>query len=224
MLPTVPADQPFTIPAGLAGTWTGYFEGYTLASGTDVVTLMLQHPVSAADQLSVVFGTDPPPPPPTDPKDAWFPARYIDPVSAAVYGGPFDGFPYLAHDVRWQGRRLTFSIATWDPWQGWCDLQTSYPQRAGGRSRCAPSDGDCSICYDPATLPATPCAWSMSSGASVVCAQFLRCTNSAVPCICDAERCESNPERNQRYDLTFDTDVAAAGTASPPGVTLRLMR
>ena len=217
MFPEVPSDQPFTIPDGLMGTWTGYFEGYTLRSGTDAVTLTLEHRADGGDQIRVVFGTEPPPPPASLAIEPWLPGN---PDS-----GPFDGFVYLAHEVRWRARWLTFTIATWDPWQGWCELQTSYPSPAGARNRCVPVDADCSVCAgSPPPAPTTPCRPSMSSGAIVVCAQLERCQGTDVPCLCDATRCESDPTRNRGFDLTFDSDVAATGSMSPQAVPLRLMR
>src|SRR6185436_19984056 len=160
------------IPSALVGTWSGYFQGYTLLSGSDAVTLALEHPAGGGDQIRVVFGTEPPPALPTAATDAWIagsaPPDFVSPL--ANYG-PFDGFAYVAHEVRWQGRRLTFSIATWDPWQTWCQLQTSYPYPNGNRNRCVPHDAECFNCFGGSPAPGTLCGPSPSTGVVATCAQ-----------------------------------------------------
>src|SRR5262249_54645261 len=94
--PMDPNDRPFTPPASVSGTWTGYFEGTNLAVGDDAIKLTIDQATEGSNQIHVVFGSKALPPPPTIATDL-YPA---DPPPSGMLPHYFlSGFPYPAHEV-----------------------------------------------------------------------------------------------------------------------------
>src|SRR5436190_15032221 len=99
-------DQPFTPPAGVSGTWSGYFQGTNLPVGQDAIKLTIDQAADGSNQIHVVFGTNPPPPPATVATDLY---PNTDPTSPQPTF--IEGFSYPGHEVQWIGQRLKFGVA-----------------------------------------------------------------------------------------------------------------
>ena len=207
--PAYPADPVVTIPAGLTGGWTGYFENFKFASGSDSVKLTLDQ-----GTLTLVVGAEPAPPPATDPTVGWPPGIDLDIThigNGFVFGArSIEGFRYTAHDVHWAGQRLTFKVAADEAYQGWCALQTSYYVNDTGYYNCTPGSGgsagpDLSMCTseDNQGTKRTP----------VSCAQAWLCSH----CACTADSCGGATVRNMSFDITFDGMTAAGSAVLPEG-------
>ena len=219
-------------PDGVAGIWSGSLEGYSLQSGSDVITLTLDQSATGYDQIHLVFGTAQPPPPANNASQEWPPADYAQSNLPQDRRGPFDGYPYYGHLVEWQGRRLKFAIASMEPWDRWCIQQRSFP-RAGSSAEdatftCFPNI-DCSSCAATPPPPAsTLCPVSTEVGPFVTCAQYINCNGVYDYCVCDADLCEAPPYRDIAFDITFNDDTratAATGFVQLNSlVPLRLMR
>lgn len=107
-----------------AGTWTGYFENFNLRSGADSIRITLAvagHDVSGQVRMgSENLEPDTLEPPTAVPgSDGGF---FVD----AIGGRGFEvreGFHYPATDIRWESRRLKFTIPLGAAWKARCDAQ-----------------------------------------------------------------------------------------------------
>jgi hypothetical protein len=206
--PPPPVDPAFTVPTATLGTWTGYQENLNVATYSDVVTLRLSQAVDGSGVLTVVLGTATPPAPPTDPTAYWPPGQ--EPILIEAYG-VVEGFVYPGHMVEWTDQRLQFHIAIDEPWQPWCELQTSYqlkdqpsaysiiPGTAGGGS----TGGGANDCY----------VGDARSRTQVSCAAVFEANR----CSCIATGCGANyGNGGPSFDITFAGDTAR-GTANVYG-------
>ena len=218
MLPIPPADVPFTYPDGVAGSWTGYFEVLTLPSGSDAISIELGQNAGGDNEIRVVVGAGSVPSPPTVAASYWPPRR------AGQFDTPryIEGYPYVAHLVQWQGKRLRFSLAPHEPWQAWCQLQPSFPY-GGGQYGCAVNEPQGTACECPGAPSLGTCHAIGSTVATSTCAQMDTCTSRV--CACDAAECIADPGRDWPFDITFDSATSAAGaTSNVLTATLRLMK
>jgi hypothetical protein len=199
--------------AGVAGSWTGYYQGCPGPTGSsDVIKMTLVESSGGSGQIDLVFGTNPPPPPATDATD-YYPPGFM--VGNSTFR-TFEGVSYRAHSVTWQDRRLKFMLAAYQLWDDWCELQSSFPVAnsltgysctpGNGGSWSGPPDDEC-IASDGVRM--TP----------VACAQFFLCGIGA--CTCDMCGCTGSTNYTDQFDLTFDGDlVTGVGT----GCSVRLTR
>ena len=217
-------DQAFTPPAGVAGTWTGYFQGSNLAVGQDAIKLTIDQAPGGSNQIHIVFGTNPPPPPATVATDLYPPGTNMN-LSRPSPPYDVEGFSYPGHEVQWDGERLRFGINNAEAWDSWCKLQQSYWTQQPGSTdryyRCVPGSGvtftgdpndggqTCTSFIDDQTTLPVDCDQAMLSGA----------------CQCDECGCAAPVEAAPNFDITFAGDVAT-GTGATPFATsyLRLTR
>jgi len=211
-------DVPYTLPAGVAGTWTGYFQGGSPLQTSDVVKLSLQPRADGTGEIHVTMGTAAPPPPATSATDYYPPG--VSPAMPSSFPTVLDGVAYLAHAVTWQGTRLKFVVPGAQPYESWCALQSSYyvPDRAeyncipgfGGTSSPGPMDAG-SVCsaYDDSGKTMIP----------VACAQLAMC--NGYYCSCDSCGCSASALVSGDFDVTFDGDVV---TGVGIGHNVRLTR
>ena len=212
MLPMAPVDEPFSFPDGVVGDWTGYFQAFTLPSGSDAIALKMGQNAGGANEIRLVVGAGPPPAPPTDAAAVW-------PTGSSTMTpnlGLIEGISYIAHLVRWDGRRLRFSVNSNAPWQPWCALQTSYPL-GSGHYDCTPGTYGCTIQLSGEG----ECHALDGSGATFSPFQSDACRPH---CACDAAECIAQPIPNEPFDITFDSDTAGSGVGLDQTRTLRLMR
>ena len=203
-------DQPFTFPAGVAGVWTGYIE-FATGLASDAVKLILDKDATGADQIHVIYGTAAAPPPATSATELYPPGWAWMQVSGMSV---MEGFPYLAHNVRWTAlgsrNRVTFGIVTYGGWESWCRLQTSYPvDPANGAYNCIPGSA---IQHENAGQANEECTVTDAPGGPIVvpCAQAYLCQPRY--CTCDACGCaESSFSFAPGFDLLFDVDTASGG-------------
>lgn len=176
------------------GEWAGYIENYK-APPNDAIRIAVS--VAGDGTLSGVVklgAAGAPPAPPTDPALPWPPGRSEEQTSYV------SGFAYDARDMSWQAKRLRLSVQTYQPWEAWCGLQTSYPQsnaELAGAFSCVPdgldsdAGGNCSV---PGTTPTDP-RIPVNCDAASLCYEMCRC---------DAASCGATPDVFYRIDIAFD--------------------
>lgn len=227
-LPGFPGDRPFTFPAGVEGTWNGYFQAFTFPSGSSSLKLTLGKGPDGADQIAVVLGSGVTPPPPNSPTDVWPPSDVAfeqDPgFSGLTIADVVEGFVYPAHNVVWQGQRVTFDIAGHQAWQDWCGLQTSYPDTFGSNPvayNCVPGEGAGESI--PPDAGGTPVCVAGQQDTPVSCPQLALCLNFGA-CSCNACGCAGETATTASFDITFDGNDTSGATSptSGLGATLRL--
>lgn len=202
-VPTIPitaGDKPFTNPSNVSGTWTGYFENYQFRSGSDSLVLTFGKDAQGQGTLRVVLGEGVPPAPPTDPTKRWPASLDFDVFSGAAQ---LEGFEYPAHEVRWQGQRLTFKLAVAEAWTPWCSLQTSYKLLEGTGDygyNCVPGNGGS---YSENECYASD--WGMNT--RVPCDQFHMCSGGY--CTCNATGCGPVVVHDRAFDITFNVSLAS---------------
>jgi len=210
-LPTLP-DPTYMVQPTLLGTWSGYFENFTFPSKSDGIRLSLSQNADGSGKISVVLGTGSPPPPPTSASDTWPPTT---PNKAGSFIGLdasyIEGFAYDAYDVHWDGERVKFVINGDEPWQPYCQLQTSHYETKSVSPpayECSPADSegvgnaDGSItCYADESLP---------NPRVVSCMQVFACDSL---CACNATGCGSRINTTA-FDITF------TGTKGQGNVTI----
>lgn len=156
---------PCTMPAPpeLAGTWTGQFDSYKLASGSSAIRIDVKGAYEQSDGLcgTVTFGEGTAPPIATDPQapPPGEPARPdVSAISALLEGFPYEfAQPGRQHAVKTMGTdsglltfadaglssfpgavdgdRVLFAITERQPFKSWCNLQSSYLVREPRRHR-----------------------------------------------------------------------------------------
>jgi len=216
--PGYPPDPAFDVPAGLAGTWTGYFENYKFPSSSDSFKLVISQPAEQSGSIAVILGAEPPPPPPTDATMSWPLGAGGDPDAGADNAfSVIEGFAYTAHEVVWSGQRLTFRIAPEEAMTVWCSLQTPYFVHSEGYYWCVPgvsgSQGN-GMCYaQDSPDPNNP---DNVVHTLVPCAQYHQCG----ACACDATSCTGGKRRSGSFDITFASG-SASGSGATPGNFVR---
>ncbi len=204
-LPTLP-DPPYTIPPTLLGTWNGYFENFTFPSTSDVIQLALSQNPDGSGRVSVVLGMGPPPTPATDPAQTWPPRSQPLTVDDAIRLNEtlIEGFVFGGYEVSLDGERLRFVINNYEPWQPYCQLQTSYfVQNLGGYS-CVPS---VVASYEQ---PDGTSVYEASNGQQYSIMQEFACDMGPPPvfCACNSSGCGANVGYTTSFDITFAGSTA----------------
>ncbi|HLK41358.1 MAG TPA: hypothetical protein VKU41_31625 [Polyangiaceae bacterium] len=226
--PTLPADASAPPPmaqsaAALLGVWTGYLEAYTFQTGSDAVVITFTAAPDGTLVATAAFGKGQAPPPPVNgnegyPADVYPPGT--DTPSSLEF--PFEGFPYTATELSFDGARLALGVVRNELWRDWCTLQTSYSSESGAACGCLPNWGGMGstdlggMCFldDPATGEAVP----------VACFVFDACAFYAV-CSCTSAGCSVDmTQPNARLDVRLTSghlDGSISGfTTSPIAVHL----
>jgi hypothetical protein len=216
--PSDPKDQAFTPPAGVAGTWTGYYQGSNLPIGADAVKLTIDQASDGSNQIHVVFGSSPPPPPATDAKDFYPPGAFTSIGNPLEY---IEGFSYPGHEVQWLGQRLKFGVAAREAWNSWCLLQESYSTTYLDQTSysCTPGSGGGSDLNADGGYECYGFIDSHGTKTPVDCEQQAMCFSGY--CQCDECGCSAPVGSGPNFDLTFDGDLA---TGTGISGYLRLMR
>ena len=213
---TFPGDAPFTLPAGVAGIWTGYFQGGSPLPPSDVLRISILPLADGFGEIHVVMGTAAPPPPATSATDYYPPGGPTD--ITANLPRLIDGFSYLAHAVTWDGQRLKMRVSYGEPWQSWCALQLSYAiADRPGTYNCVPGLGGGSIGSGPDQM-CTAQDMGGTKNTPISCAQLFMCFGQ---CTCDACGCAAAVDDYEAFDVTFDGDLL---TGVGAGKNIRLTR
>jgi hypothetical protein len=214
------------LSAQAVGQWTGYIENYTgLASGADTLTLSFRVADDGTLQGSAKLGDATPPAPPTDPKVPWPPGITYD-NAGLLSNGPWEGFAYTAHALKWEARRLKFDVYFAEPWKPWCELQTSYmTTRDNGPPyesvlpppwwTCTPNGS-----WSPSPSDATMCQLDgQAGGESIPCLDFALCSNYGDPCVCDSKGC-TVPMTSPSVTPVASFDIALTGDSGDGSMAL----
>jgi hypothetical protein len=206
-------DAPYTLPAGVAGNWTGYFQGGSPLGNTDVVRFAIQQRADGTGEIHVTMGTAAPPPPATSATDYYPPG-----VQGPLFGLPtiIEGFSYTAHAVTWQGLRLKFLRPGAQPWESWCNLQTSYYVASRGDYNCVPGSGGSATYADAGSVCLSEDGTKQTQ---VPCPQFEMC--NGYTCACDSCGCSASNVVTGDFDVTFDGNLV---TGVGEGHNVRLTR
>ena len=203
--------------AGLAGTWTGYLESFSIA-GSDAVTITMT-PGDTCVRGQMQFGNAPPLPPATDP-EVGYPAGIANPD---VFTRPVQpGFAYSLRTARLDAKRLRTSIDRLELWGGWCALQKPVVADWGLTGYgCLPNWGWQQGLPDNCGQP------EPQTGKLVVvdCGKLQLCAISSV-CSCTAQSCTTVSLDDVKLDVVFAGDAldgSIAGLSSVP-VNVHLSR
>jgi hypothetical protein len=123
----------------IVGTWTGYVEAYSFPqSDSDAVVIAFTTGADGTIGGTVTFGNEPAPAPPTS-GDEPFPSGFSGDVNSLPV--PYEGFPYTATAVSFDGTRLRLGVVSRELWKTWCGFQTSYDwaPNATGNCGCLPN-------------------------------------------------------------------------------------
>jgi hypothetical protein len=193
-LPTL-SNPAYTVQSSYLGTWSGYFENFTFPSKSDDIRLSIAQNADGIGKISVVLGMGTPPAPPTSAAATWPPTANASPSALGQLAGTYiEGFVYDAYEVQWDAGRLRFVINGDEPWQPYCQLQTSYYIASEARYLCTPSGGGSGsenpdgsfTCY--------------SNGVPLSCMQAFACDEL---CACAAGGCGANVNNTTSFDITF---------------------
>jgi hypothetical protein len=192
------ANDDAMLSAASVTTWNGFFEDYTLPSGSSHVTLKLSIAPDGRVTGTGVLGDLPFLDPPTDP-EVGYPPSLPDGQKDAV-----ERFEFTISEGRMDGARLTFFFSLAELLARWCQLQTkTYPLITG--------DG---VHHGYACIPNAP--WGNIQGGSD-CFWHDETTNADVPVdcgklyLCQGHFCSCTPT-----SCTLDL------TASPGGMQFDL--
>jgi hypothetical protein len=199
-------------------SWDGYIEATMLASGSDRIRLQLDETGNGWLQLGDIPLVDPPTDPNAPyPNDPNYPQFF-------PFGEPDDfvheGFRYTVKNAVVEEKRIRISIASYEFYNQWCELQTSYPNSDPNGSpayACAPpsstgfqSNGNCYIgtpVIDP-SLPHGTNAVPGPNSTEVNCTQFNYCEGPVgkTPCTCSADGCVSTDNTVLTLDAALDNN------------------
>lgn len=206
------------------GTWTGYFENYNLASGSDALTISLSISEDAATASgTLVMGAGDPPAPPTDLATPWPPGSPAPSKSDPSLGGKIfdngviEGYTYEAHNLTWENLRLKFTVALADAWRPLCDLYASHPITAGGQTFVCPSSwgtdaaGNCTVGPSGATL------------SDADCLQLIAACLPGGRCSCNETSCDP-AVGDLSIDVALHDDRGDGSAVGPIQANIRLMR
>jgi hypothetical protein len=119
------------------GEWVGYLEHYAFLSGSDAIRISLEMSEAGVASGKVVFGSAAPPPA-AQRGDIFWPALSLDQFTATG-NGVLEGATYSTRDLRWEQRRLRFTIAHDEPWEPFCAAQPTFAVAdAPGGYQCLP--------------------------------------------------------------------------------------
>ena len=197
------------------GSWSGYFENFGLASGSDTIQISISVAADGTGSGQVVLGNAEAPSPPTNPDLPWPVTNNVDEVTPTLFPDYVEGFPYEARDLRWESRRLRFTIDRSSAWQSWCALQTPFP--LGGSN--VPTLYSCA--GDITGGGSQACVRHTNPPATVDCYKAIAlCGFSGGVCSCDATGCTS-ADKPTSFDIAI-RDGVGDGSTSLSGGHLRL--
>jgi hypothetical protein len=221
-------DATVPVPEGgtSLGRFVGYFENYTLPSGSDAVFVNLAEGADGKTVVGVaVLGSGTPPPPPTQP-DVGYPPGF----SPQTGSGIIEGYAYTVLQGQLAGSRLTFGVDEEEPWGEWCEIQTSFPQTGGADTyACIPggwcqevaggppngSYGTCGIrfCLDggpPGPVQPIDCGQAALCGVN---------TTGIGVCTCTASGCSHPLVANNHFDLQVTSMHLDGSVSGLPHIT-----
>jgi hypothetical protein len=197
-------------PLGPVQSWTGYVENYQFPSGSDTIRFSFASDPSGQVVGHVIFGSGNSPPPATDPD-----VGYPDEKDTGLYS-QVEGFPYTMVDGNFAANRLRFTFQGFEPWTGWCALQTPalQPPNDSGVYLCIPGWNGL---MDPNS---NYCALSNPNGGTMVvdCAKMELCMRPV--CICSATSCRVTlpedlwPPSGDSIAPTASFDLALSGSSA----------
>ncbi|MBK7583761.1 MAG: hypothetical protein IPI67_26655 [Myxococcales bacterium] len=182
----------------LVGVWKGYVTNFTLADGTDTVTLTIDDsgPVPGGH---VVFGDAASLPAPTNP-DIGYPPGVESVASNAVV----TGFAYTVLQGSLVSDRLKFKLTPGEVWTQWCEMQAPIADETNpGSYSCVHNWGygsDGTKCYQD----------NPNTGQKVFidCGKLHLCQNV---CQCSATKCSTNLTPSVAFDLQLQGSKATGG-------------
>lgn len=198
------------LAAESAGVWTGYFENFNLPSGSDALKISLS---VDGDLVSgeLVLGTANEPPPPMRP--ASVPDAGIDYDGGGIPGeGYVEGYRFQLQDLRWESRRMKFTVKLGDYWKPLCD---SYqPVTVAGQTFICPSGWS--------SGPGAECA--LDDGTPIDCNLLQPCVIGG-PCQCTDTSCTpAAGELKVDVALRGDNGDGTANLNYGNNVNIRLVR
>ncbi len=194
--------------SAIVGTWHGYIENQR-APWDDLTLVINGASVTGGLCGTLTVGAGAPPPPATDGN-----VDYPDANETTWQGnGPriLPGFVLSLFEGTTDGTRVRFGIDDFEPWKGWCGLQTPYDTSPTGSCNCLPN---WSVAGD------TDCTLSDPSGAHddihANCAKAALCSTVGGVCTCNGSGCTAVVGASTNFDLRFAGDEAEGSATSAP--------
>jgi len=191
----------------LVGSWHGYVENQP--APWDELFLEINGANGDGICGTLRIGSAEPPPPATDP-NVTYPPGVID--QSPNYLIP--GFTLTLMNGSTDGTRVRFGVSTQEGYDGWCRLQTVYPD----------GNGSCS-CLPPLTgggvRSGDVCTWN---GQVTDCGKVEMCAGNAVAvCMCNASGCSATTGTVD-FDLRVNGDLAEGNATKNPGSRIYFTR
>lgn len=208
--------EALTVPAQLAGTWTGYVEGHKFGpDGSSQVVVVLSSDGSSTSQVR--FGDSPLIAPATDP-ELGYPTEYEYspqggyPSQSVTARGPVPGFEFTARAGSVEASRLQFDVLLSEVWTHWCELQRPVEVQSGSYN-CVPDWGFLMLGSSCAQInPQT------QQFVIINCAKLDLCDTVRI-CACTAQGCSLAPGSTvgaAHFDLNVDGDKADGSVVGLP--------
>ncbi len=213
-----------TSAPSIVGSWKGYVETIAFSDaseepivfpdGSDMIAASFVSQADGSYTGTITFGAAAPPPAPTDPNVAYPPGygqALADNSEVARY---FEGFPYTAAEISFDGTRLRFGVASDELWRAWCELQTqTYPYGSFPGLPTAPAY----TCAPRSSLnenSLSQCFFSAPDGGSeaVDCGKANLCAY-VLACNCSATSCTSDPTADVLFDMQL-SGIQLDGTSA----------
>jgi hypothetical protein len=197
-------------PLGPVESWTGWVENYTFKSGSDAIKFSFASDPNGRLAGQVVIGSGTPPPPATDPNVGYPDEKVMGPAF------PLEGYSYTMFDGNITSNRIRFTLRNYEPWAGWCALQTPPSDVKSGNSTCLQAGNGYA---DPANNLCLlyPSDQKFDAPVKVDCGVFFLCSSSV--CFCSPTGCRGRvPEDTDAYGPTeyptVSFDMAYSGTTA----------
>jgi hypothetical protein len=200
-------------PAGsspLVGEWVGHIENYAFPSGSNLVHLFIEGADDTSFCGSVIFGAGPLPPPATNPDVGYPPGADIQNLHfTPAWNAPYEGFNYRLMNAAVSGNDIRYGVYTYELWNSWCVLQTSYLTERGD-FRCI-TNGIGEKSSEAGTDGGAECAIVDSSNRTVVdCDKLVLCGGPSVfdaVCECNAAGCMAHSFNTRELGARVDGNV-----------------
>lgn len=188
------------------GNWAGYVENFALPSGSDALRIDLRVTGDVVSGELVLGNPDAPPPPLPTAWDAGGgePAKDLPDAGVSLQGPAIEGFRYHAHEIRWEARRLKFSVDLSEGWKETCDVYK--PVTVNGATFICPGIYGFEL--------GVGC--SLPDGTAIDCSLLAAC--NAPHCSCGVTEC--TPQGGtMAFDVSLHDDIGDGSVVGLPFVS-----
>jgi hypothetical protein len=212
-LPSWPELRTCPEPTGspFEGTWEGAVETFLLEP---ILPVRLVIESASRDRVCgrLTWDTEASPPPDAVDPDAVYIDEMLD---VGINDGDmpvFEGVTYAIAEGAARDATLRFAVATAEPWQSWCELQTPVYNTRREIWSCLPADHGWG-----SNKSQNVCRIGQESGPELV-VSYTKCAACYSRfCVCNSTSCTANPSPSQPFDFTLD-DSGSTRVLTAPGI------